>query len=142
MALSKKSNVNPKVFGPSFWQVIHFTAFGYPDSPNDEDKEVYYTFYKNIMKILPCDSCATSAQKLFKKLDIREYLDSREDLIRWTYLFHKSVNDKLKVESPSFEEFKYNFTHSNKTEMYKHAIVILTIIVILLLAIILLTHCT
>ena len=142
MALSKKSNINPKVWGPDFWSVIHFTAFGFPETPNEIDKEIYYIFYSNLTKVLPCDSCATSAQKIFKKHDIREYLNSKEDLIEWTYLFHKSVNDKLKVDSPSFEEFKYNFVNRNQFPTCSHINVILSLVIIILLLILFIKHYT
>ena len=111
MSLSGKSNINPKLWGPYFWQTIHFVAYGYPKNPNSEDKQVYFSFYENMMKVLPCDKCTNSAQEIFKKLNLKDSLDSRDNLIKWTYLFHKSVNNELGKDSPTLEEFMHNFTN-------------------------------
>tara|TARA_B100000085_G_C18417131_1_gene461093 strand:- start:385 stop:822 length:438 start_codon:yes stop_codon:yes gene_type:complete len=116
MSLSGKSNVNPQIWGPYFWETIHFTAYGYPENPTDIDKKTYHDFYENMMKILPCDKCTQSAQELFQKLNIDNFLNSKNDLIKWTYLFHKGVNDKLNKDSPTLEEFMYNFTNRSQKE--------------------------
>lgn len=127
MSLSGKSNINPKIWGPHFWETIHFVAYGYPDEPNSDDKEVYFSFYENIMKVLPCDKCTNSSQEIFKKSNLKDSLDSKDDLIKWTYLFHKSVNDKLNKDSPTFEEFMHNFTNRpNKS----NDVIIITLLLI------------
>lgn len=131
MILSAKTNINPKIWGPYFWQTIHFVAFGYPETPNELDKKTYENFYENMMKVLPCDKCAESAQEIFEKSKIKDFLNSKDNLIKWTYLFHKSVNNKLKKNSPSFEKFVYNFKNRNSDSLIKIIIFIfLTIIFI------------
>jgi len=44
MKLSGKRNINPNVWGPTFWDTLHFTAFGYPNNPNEIDKDSYKHF--------------------------------------------------------------------------------------------------
>lgn len=134
MSLSSKSNVNPKIWGPYAWETIHFIAYGYPEKPTDMDKKAYFNFYFYMMKVLPCDKCTNSAQELFKKLDINKYLDSKDNLIKWTYLFHKMVNDKLGKNSPSLDEFMYNFTNKSKNiiKININDIIVFTILLILL----------
>ena len=114
MKLSGKSNINPKIWGPYFWETFHFVAFGYPENPNEHDKEEYKKFYSSFMKILPCDKCTNSSQELFKKSSIDYFLKSRQTLIKWTHDFHKKVNDKLGRDSPGFEEFVSNFKNRNE----------------------------
>jgi hypothetical protein len=111
MSLSGKTNIKPVLWGPYLWETIHFVAFGYPKEPNERDKQVYFSFYENMMQVLPCDKCTISAQELFKTSDIKNHLGSREDLIEWTYKFHRSVNRKLGKKSPTFKDFMYNFTN-------------------------------
>lgn len=109
MSLSGKSNINPKLWGPYFWQTFHFSAFGYPKNPNSNDISAYKTFYINFMKILPCDKCSVSSQEIINGDDLNKALISRETLIRWTYDFHDKVNKKLNRTSPSYEMFKKEF---------------------------------
>tara|TARA_B110000971_G_scaffold221911_1_gene271476 strand:+ start:2016 stop:2429 length:414 start_codon:yes stop_codon:yes gene_type:complete len=130
MSLSGKSNINPKLWGPYFWQTFHFTAFGYPEKPNAEDQLAYKTFYIHFMKILPCDKCSVSSQEIIDTHLLGEALKSRETLIRWSYDFHDKVNKKLKAPSPSYETFKHSF--QNRESKNLHIIVIVLLLLILL----------
>jgi hypothetical protein len=132
MSLSGKSNINPKLWGPYFWQTFHFTAFGYPEIPNSSDKTAYKTFYIHFMKILPCDKCSVSSQEIIDTNVLDKALNSREALIRWSYDFHKSVNKKLNVDvtSPSYETFKHDF--QNRDSKVLHIIIIILLFIALL----------
>ncbi len=132
MSLSEKSNINPKLWGPYFWQTFHFTAFGYPEIPNSSDKTAYKTFYIHFMKILPCDKCSVSSQEIIDTNVLDKALNSRETLIRWSYDFHKSVNKKLNVDvtSPSYETFKHDF--QNRDSKVLHIIIIILLFIALL----------
>mgnify|MGYP001417318275 CR=1 FL=1 len=125
MTLSGKSNINPKIWGPYIWKTIHFVAHGYPENPNDEDKQAYRDFYRNIMKVLPCDKCSISSQELFIKSNLNHSLNSKEDLIKWAYTFHDSVNNKLGKTSPSFEDYTNTITLSNTGFDYTFITIIL-----------------
>ena len=103
--MTEKNSISPEIWGPTFWKVFHVTAFGYPDSPNKEDKVSYQHFYTNFTKVLPCDTCSHSAQRSILKTDWEYTLSTRERLIKWTYEFHNEVNKKLGKKSPSFEDF-------------------------------------
>lgn len=130
MSLSGKYNINPKLWGPYFWQTFHFTAFGYPEKPNETDKFAYKTFYIHFMKILPCDKCSVSSQEIIDTFSLETALDSRESLIRWSYDFHDKVNKKLNVMSPSFETFKYDF--QNRDSSVIHILIIILLLLFLL----------
>tara|TARA_B100000767_G_C19326808_1_gene353945 strand:+ start:88 stop:519 length:432 start_codon:yes stop_codon:yes gene_type:complete len=132
MSLSGKSNINPKLWGPYFWETIHFVAYGYPKNANSEDKQVYFSFYENMMKVLPCDKCTNSAQEIFKKSNLKDSLDSRDNLIKWTYLFHKSVNNELGKDSPTLEEFMHNFTNRSNNSNNSNNSTILALLIITL----------
>jgi len=118
MSLSGKSNINPKLWGPYFWQTFHFTAFGYPEIPNASDKSAYKTFYIHFMKILPCDKCSVSSQEIIDINLLEKALESRDSLIRWSYNFHDKVNKKLNKTSPSFETFKHEFQNRDSNVIH------------------------
>lgn len=130
MSLSGKSNINPKLWGPYFWQTFHFTAFGYPENPNKADKSAYKTFYIHFMKILPCDKCSVSSQEIIEINLLEKALESRETLIRWSYDFHDKVNKKLNKTSPGFETFKHDFQNRDSKSMN---IIIITLLLLILL---------
>ena len=130
MSLSGKSNINPEMWGPYFWQTFHFTAFGYPENPNGMDKYVYKIFFMYFMKILPCDKCYISSQKIIDTNLLEKALESRESLIRWSYNFHDKVNKKLNKTSPGFEKFKYDFQNRNSNVI--HILIIILLLLMLL----------
>ena len=130
MSLSGKSNINPKLWGPYFWQTFHFTAFGYPETPNTTDKSAYKTFFIHFMKILPCDKCSVSSQKIIDTQLLEKALESRETLIRWSYDFHDKVNKKLNKTSPGFETFKHDF--QNRDSNFVNIIIIILLLISLI----------
>ena len=135
MSLSRKSNINPKIWGPYFWKTIHFVAHGYPENPNDVDKKTYSTFYENMMKVLPCDKCNISSQELFKKSNIESSLNSKKELIKWAYDFHNSINNKLGKTSPKFDDYMTKFTNQTAgfdyTSMFVNVIILLLILILI-----------
>lgn len=130
MSLSGKSNINPKIWGPYIWKTIHFVAHGYPENPNDLDKETYANFYENIMKVLPCDKCSISSQEIFFNSNIYSSLNSKKDLIKWAYDFHDTVNNKLGKVSPSFEDYTNKITLSHKESDYNITVLLILVIII------------
>ncbi len=108
--LSPKNGINPLLWGPYYWKVFHLTAFGYPDNPSNEDKEVYKQFYISFAKILPCDACSVSSRTKMNLVNWDAILIDRNSLIEWSYNFHDQVNIKLDKVSPSFNDFLTDFT--------------------------------
>jgi hypothetical protein len=132
MALSGKSNISPKIWGPYFWKTLHISTFGYPKVPNQTDKNTYENFYKTFMKILPCDKCSRDSQTILDD-ELIKALESRDDLINWGYNFHKAVNTKLGVPSIEFSQFKQDMQQlidGNNTNLYIKIAVITLIIII------------
>lgn len=112
MELSGKRNINPNVWGPIFWDTLHFTAFGFPSNPNDNDKKAYKNFILNYAKILPCDKCsidATEYMNMISDFEWSKILKDRDSFINWTWNFHDYVNNKLDKVSPKLDTFKKDF---------------------------------
>ena len=147
MELSDKNSINPDIWGPYFWNVIHLTSFGYPSKPNTLDKQTYRNFYLNLGKILPCDSCSNSCIEFMEKsenhengcdLNIDHALESRESLIKWGFDFHNVVNEKLGKKYPkTFESFNENYISNlenakDKCRRMEYAVMFLILIIIIL----------
>lgn len=112
---SKNNGLLTKVWGPPLWIGLHSITFGYPykidlNNPDHKNKKkIYYNFFKLLGYVLPCKYCRNSYQEYFDELDPYPFLDKREDIVRWFYLIHDKVNDKLNVPSCDRISF-YNFT--------------------------------
>lgn len=117
---SKNNGMLTKVWGPPLWIGLHAITFGYPYKIDEESEEhqlkkkVYYDFFKLIGEVLPCKYCRQSYKEYFQELDLKEYLHSRESIVRWLYLIHEKVNDKLKVPDCDRITF-YDFTKKYET---------------------------
>ena len=115
---SKNNGMLTKVWGPPLWIGLHAITFGYPakiDENNEEHIEKrkrYYNFFKLVGDILPCKYCRQSYKVFFEELDLNKFLNRRKDIVRWLYLIHEKVNDKLKVpecDRPTFKDFTQQY---------------------------------
>jgi hypothetical protein len=100
---SKNNGMLTKVWGPPLWIGLHAITFGYPDTidwKNEEHitrRESYYRFFELLGDVLPCKYCRQSYKVFFEELNPRPFMNKRQDIVRWFYLIHEKVNDKLKV---------------------------------------------
>jgi len=143
MSLSGKNNIDPTLWGPHFWKVIHLTSFGYPTNPAQSDIDAYKNFYMSLGGVLPCDTCSNSCLEFMKdaekhtcETNIDDALVSRDSLIKWGYDFHNIVNKKLgKKYTVPFEYFKINFirnTESGNSRDRKLEILVMILIIIII----------
>ena len=83
--------MNPSVWGPGTWELIHATSLNLPISPSEETCRLHYI---NIFKSNPID----------------EYLISSNHLFYWTWNIHNLVNQNTKNNIMSYDSAirKYN----------------------------------
>ena len=56
--------MNPKFWGPHGWYFLHSVTMHYPKNPSEQEKQIYFNFFKsleNVLKIL--DSCRAANVK-------------------------------------------------------------------------------
>jgi hypothetical protein len=94
--------MDPAFWGKHTWLYLHTLTFNYPLNPTIEDKQRYYTHFKNLGDMLPCPSCAESYKIYFKYIPINEYLDDIYGITFWLYIIHYLVNKKLSKKNISF----------------------------------------
>lgn len=88
-------NMNPFVWGPPFWFVMHTVSLNYPQKPTYAQRRTHYDFFYNIRNILPCEMCRQHYRTLLKRFPIEPFLDSRDTLVSWVILIHNQVNVRL-----------------------------------------------
>jgi hypothetical protein len=87
--------MDPRVWGPHFWFVLHLISFHYPDNPTTFDKEQHKAFYTSVKDILPCTTCRQHYKNYLSQYPIEPNLDTRIDLITWVIQIHNFVNIAL-----------------------------------------------
>ena len=87
--------MDPQVWGPHFWFVLHLISFHYPEKPSTYEKDAIKAFYISVKDILPCQKCRQHYNNYLSRYPIEPHLDSRMDLIRWVIQVHNFVNVSL-----------------------------------------------
>tara|TARA_B100001057_G_C22813944_1_gene936583 strand:+ start:411 stop:878 length:468 start_codon:yes stop_codon:yes gene_type:complete len=87
--------MDPKIWGPHFWYVLHITSLNYPENPSQYEKRAYYDFYTSIKDILPCKNCKNHYNTYIMQHPINPFLDKKTDLIQWVVNIHNFVNKSL-----------------------------------------------
>jgi hypothetical protein len=85
--------IGPETWGPHGWKFIHYVTLGYPDSPSEEDKQRYKSFFILLKHILPCSVCANHYKENYDQSPLTDsILSNREALIQWAIDLHNIVN--------------------------------------------------
>lgn len=87
--------MNPLVWGPSFWFVLHTVSLNYPDTPSFTERRTHYDFYHIVRNILPCEMCRQHYRELLEQYPIEPFLGSRASLVTWVITIHNQVNERL-----------------------------------------------
>ena len=83
---------NNNIWGPPAWTFLHTITFNYPNNPSEKDKQNYYTFFDSLKYVLPCDKCKKHYRD--NSRDLKDNLNSRDDLVKWLIDIHNDVNIK------------------------------------------------
>ena len=84
--------LDPKIWGPHYWFVLHTIALNYPLYPTSTIKKKYYDFIQNFSLFIPINNMANHFNKLLDQFPVTPYLDSRESFIKWMYFIHNQIN--------------------------------------------------
>lgn len=148
--------MDPKLWGPHFWFILHLISFNYPDNPSTPDKDNYKRFYESVGDILPCSLCKRHYKNYISQFPISIHLDSRIDLITWVIQVHNFVNQSLnkpiytvknvldiyanlEVVSP-FVKLNVNVIKREKIYKYYGKLYVMIFICLILLALVIYYH--
>ena len=86
-------NIDPRVWGPSGWEFLHYITLAYPDNPTEIDKENAKIFFPLVGKMLPCQICRSNFASHLKKFPLDDQvLENRYNLVNWLINIHNEVN--------------------------------------------------
>ena len=96
--------MDPKIWGPKLWFVIHTLALNYPENPTYEEKRIHEDFFNNLVYLIPCHKCRTHYRTHISKYPIINYLDNSDNLFKYTVQIHNEVNKTLNKNIYSYED--------------------------------------
>jgi len=112
-------SLDPKIWGPHYWFVLHTIALTYPLTPNETRQKKYYVFFHNLPLLMPIPDIGNSFSNLLDNYPVTPYLDSRESLIKWVHFIHNKINFSLGIKEITLEESlsKYYDNYKPKEEI-------------------------
>ncbi len=84
-------SLNPKIWGPHYWFVLHTIALTYPLKPNETMRKKYYDLMINFHLFLPDTKIGTKFAELLNVYPVTPYLDSRQSFIKWMHFIHNKI---------------------------------------------------
>ena len=84
--------LDPNVWGPFYWFVLHTIAYTYPLHPNIVTKKKYYDLIQNLPLFLPVSDIGNTFSKFLNQYPVTPYLDSREAITKWMHFIHNKIN--------------------------------------------------
>jgi hypothetical protein len=84
--------MNSKIWGPSFWFIIHSVAINFPDNPSEDEKRKHEIFFTSLQYVLPCEKCREHYKKNLRQHDLRKALESKKGIFDWSVRMHNEVN--------------------------------------------------
>jgi hypothetical protein len=104
------------IWGPHYWFFIHCIAFNYPKHPNSITQKKYYDFFYNLPLFIPNLEIANNFVEILKTWPITPYLDSRDNLLKWTHFIHNKINEENEKKTITFNEFLEKYTSMNSID--------------------------
>ena len=111
--------LDPTVWGPFYWFVLHTIALTYPLNPNETIKKKYYDFIQNIPLFLPVPAIGNQFSSLLDKYPVTPYLDSQSSLVKWMHFIHNKINISLDLPEITMEEAMVKYYEHYKPKAVK-----------------------
>ena len=73
--------MEPKIWGPHLWFVLHIMTFNYPNNPTTFDKEAYRDFFTSLKNVIPYEQCKKHYKKHIQEYPITPHLDNKNQLL-------------------------------------------------------------
>jgi len=112
--------LDPKVWGPFYWFVLHTIALTYPLTPNEVTKKKYYDFIQNLPLFLPIPEIGNNFSKLLDDFPVTPYLDSRPSFMKWMHFIHNKINVSLELPEMTMDEAMIAYYEHYKPKKVKN----------------------
>ena len=86
--------MDPTIWGPPMWFVMHSITFNYPEKPTAVERRIHRDFFHNIAHVLPCSVCRNHFEHVLREYPIEPHLDTRASLVQWLVDVHNIANER------------------------------------------------
>jgi hypothetical protein len=111
--------MDPEIWGPKLWFVIHTIALNFPDNPTYEDIRNTEHFFNSLKFNIPCDKCKIHYTQRINKNPIMNHLKNSDTLFRYTIELHNDVNVSLGKRTYTYDEVVAIYKKAFKQEETK-----------------------
>jgi hypothetical protein len=111
--------LEPTVWGPFYWFVLHTIALTYPQTPNETIKKKYYDFIQNLPLFIPVSTIGNQFSVLLDKYPVTPYLDSQQSFVKWMHFIHNKINVQLDKPELSMEDAMVSYYEHYKPKAVK-----------------------
>jgi len=111
--------LDPKVWGPFYWFVLHTIALTYPNKPNDVIKKKYYDFIQNLPLFIPVPEIGNIFTSILDKYPVTPYLDSQQSFVKWMNFIHNKINLSLELPEMSLDDAMFAYYEHYKPKIVK-----------------------
>ena len=112
--------LDPKVWGPPYWFVLHTIAITYPLNPNEVTKKKYYDFIQNLPLFLPVSEIGNNFSAYLDKYPVVPYLDSRPSFMKWVHFIHNKINISIGLPELSMDEAMIRYYDHYRPKVVKN----------------------
>jgi hypothetical protein len=89
------NSLEPNVWGPYYWNTLHFIAATYDSNPNQSVRSAMKNFIQSLPILLPCKECQDNALNFIKTKNLDVVVSTRKELFNFFFNFHNRVNERL-----------------------------------------------
>ena len=133
--------LDPKIWGPHYWFVLHTIAITYPLTPNEVTRKKYYDFIQNLPIFLPVDEIGNTFSGYLDKYPVTPYLESRPSFIKWMHFIHNKINvatgqpeiDMDEAMADYYENYKPKAVKDMEERRHREKYVFMFIIIVIIL---------
>tara|TARA_B110000285_G_scaffold235037_1_gene314348 strand:- start:567 stop:998 length:432 start_codon:yes stop_codon:yes gene_type:complete len=133
-------DLDPTIWGPHYWFMLHTTALNYPEHPNATTKKKFYDFIYNLPLFIPHRDISNLFASVLDKYPLTPYLDNKKSFMKWMHFIHNHINTNLGHPPLEYYEAidKYYLNYRPKhvidveTSKFREKIVYVVLIVLML----------
>jgi Erv1 / Alr family len=98
------NGLEPNIWGPYYWNTLHFIAATYDNNPNQSVRSVMKNFIQSLPVFLPCKECQDNALNFIKTKNLDVVVSTRKELFNFFFNFHNRVNERLNKPTMKIED--------------------------------------
>lgn len=134
-------NLEPDIWGPSFWTTLHYISSSYDTNPNLSIRSTMKKFIQSLPVFLPCKECQDHAFEFINSSNLDKVVENRKELFTYFFNFHNTVNKRLKkplmkisdalakYQIPSNEYYLYGVVETKRERHIMWNIVFLILVI-------------